>query len=69
MGSIKVKTNSKVKMRAPINTVEELDKVIKFLAAEREALIKTEGKQPKKKVAEAIKADLNTGFEAARARV
>lgn len=69
MGTVKIKTNSKVKMRAPINTVEELDKVIKFLAAEREALIKTEGKQPKKKVAEAIKADLNTGFEAARARV
>ena len=68
MGTVKIKTNSGVKMTAPINTVEELDKVIKFLTAEREALIKTEGKQPKKKVAEAIKADLNTGFEAARAR-
>jgi hypothetical protein len=68
MGTVKIKTNSKVKMRAPINTVEELDKVIKFLAAERDALLKAEGKQPKKKVAEAIKADLNTGFEAARAR-
>lgn len=69
MGTVKVKTNSRVKMRAPINTVEELDKVIKFLTAERDALLKADGKQPKKKVAEAIKADLNTGFEAARARV
>jgi hypothetical protein len=68
MGTVKIKTNSRVKMRAPINTVEELDKVIKFLAAEREALIKTEGKQQKKKIVDAVKADLNTGFEAARAR-
>lgn len=68
MGTVKIKTNSGVKMSAPINTAEELEKVIKFLTAEREALTKTEGKQPKKKVAEAIKADLNTGFEAARAR-
>lgn len=68
MGNVKIKTNSGVKMKAPINTVEELDKVIKFLTAEREALLKTEGKLPKKKIAEAIKADLNTGFEAARAR-
>lgn len=68
MGTVKIKTNSRVKMRAPINTVEELDKVIKFLTAEREALIKTEGKQQKKKIVDAVKADLNTGFEAARAR-
>ena len=68
MGNVKIKTNSGVKMTAPINTVEELDKVIKFLTAEREALIKAEGKQQKKKVVEAIKDDLNTGFEAARAR-
>ena len=66
MGNVKIKTNSGVKMKAPINTVEELDKVIKFLTAEREALIKAEGKQ--KKTTSATKDNLVTGFEAARAR-
>lgn len=66
MGTVKIKTNSKVKMRAPINTVEELDKVIKFLTAEREALLKTEGKQ--KKTTSSAKDNVITGFEAARAR-
>lgn len=53
-------------MKAPINTVEELEKVIKFLTAEREALIKAEGKQ--KKTTSTAKDNLVTGFEAARAR-
>ena len=66
MGNVKIKTNSGVKMTAPINTAEELEKVIKFLTAEREALIKTEGKQ--KKTASSAKDNIVTGFEAARAR-
>lgn len=66
MGNVKIKTNSGVKMKAPINTVEELEKVIKFLTAERDALIKTEGKQ--KKTAASAKDNIVTGFEAARAR-
>ena len=68
MGSVKIRTNSGVVMKSPIDTVTELDKVIKFLVAEREALAKSEGKQQKKKVADAIRDDINTGFEAARAR-
>lgn len=66
MGNVKIKTNSGVKMKAPINTVEELEKVIKFLTAEREALIKAEGKQ--KKTTSSAKDNIVTGFEAARAR-
>ena len=68
MGSVKIRTNSGVVMKSPIDTVTELDKVIKFLVAEREALAKSEGKQQKKKVADAIRDDISTGFEAARAR-
>lgn len=63
MGTVKIRTNSGVTMKAPIDTVGELDKVIKFLIAERDALLKSEGKQQKKsKLAE----DFNAGFEAAR---
>ena len=36
MGSVKIRTNSGVRMSAPIDTTAELDKVIKFLVAERE---------------------------------
>lgn len=66
MGTVKIKTNSGVKMSAPINTVEELEKVIKFLTAERDALLKAEGKQ--KKTTSSAKDNIVTGFEAARAR-
>lgn len=63
MGKVKIRTNSGVTMKAPIDTAGELDKVIKFLIAERDALLKSEGKQQKKsKLAE----DFNAGFEAAR---
>lgn len=68
MGSVKIRTNSGVRMSAPIDTVGELDKVIKFLVAEREALLKAEAKPKKKTVGETIKDDLSTGFEAARLR-
>ena len=68
MGSVKIRTNSGVVMKSPIDTATELDKVIKFLVAEREALAKSEGKQQKKKLADAIRDDISTGFEAARAR-
>ena len=68
MGNVKIKTNSGVKMSAPINTAEELEKVIKFLTAERDALLKAEGKQQTKKTAEGAKDNIVTGFEAARAR-
>ena len=62
-GTVKIRTNSGVTMKAPIDTAGELDKVIKFLIAERDALLKSEGKQQKKsKLAE----DFNAGFEAAR---
>ena len=66
MGNVKIKTNSGVKMSAPINTTEELEKVIKVLTAEREALIKAEGRQ--KKTTSSAKDNVITGFEAARAR-
>lgn len=63
MGTVKIRTNSGVTMKAPIDTAGELDKVIKFLIAERDALLKSEGKQQKKsKFAE----DFNAGFEVAR---
>lgn len=68
MGSVKIRTNSGVRMSAPIDTTAELDKVIKFLVAEREALLKAEAKPKKKTVGETIKDDLSTGFEAARLR-
>ena len=48
MGTVKIRTNSGVTMKAPIDTAGELDKVIKFLIAERDALLKSEGKQQKK---------------------
>lgn len=68
MGSVRIRTNSGVVMKAPIDTATELDKVIKFLVAEREALLKAEAKPKKKTVGEAIRDDLSTGFEAARVR-
>ena len=66
MGSVKIRTNSGVKMSAPIDTVGELDKVIKFLAAERETLIRSDSKPKKQKAGEIIKSNLSTGFDAAR---
>lgn len=68
MGSVRIRTNSGVRMSAPIDTTAELDKVIKFLTAEREALAKSESKPKKSKTAELIKEDFCAGFEAARTR-
>ena len=62
-GSIRIRTAAGVKYSSPLRDKADYEKVIKFLIAERDALLKSEGKQQKKsKLAE----DFNAGFEAAR---
>lgn len=69
MGSVKIRTNSGVVMKAPISTAEELDKVIKFLIAERDAMAKAEGRTTKdSKKKSKLAEDMSSGFEAARNR-
>ena len=66
MGSIKIKTDSGIRMSAKLDSRSDFEKIIKFLQAERDAM--TMPAKSKKQTRDEIITDIGTGYYEAQRR-
>jgi hypothetical protein len=64
MGSIRIKTDSGIRMDAKLDTKTDYDKIIKFLQAERDSM----SSKPKKSFKDELVTDISTGYYEAQRR-
>lgn len=64
MGSIKIKTDSGIRMSAKLDTKTDYDKIIKFLQSERDSM----SSKPKKSLKDELVTDISTGYYEAQRR-
>ena len=64
MGSIRIKTDSGIRMDAKLDTKTDYDKIIKFLQAERDSM----SSKPKKSFKDELVTDISTVYYEAQRR-
>lgn len=68
MGYIKIKTDSGIRMDAQLNSKADYEKIIKFLQAERDAMVSKPVLKPKKSLKDKFVTDISTGYYEAQRR-
>lgn len=64
MGSIRIKTDSGIRMDAKLDSRSDFEKIIKFLQAERDSM----SSKPKKSFKDEFVTDISTGYYEAQRR-